>query len=409
MVARALLLALLTLPACAGLRTPRPAPEPALAPERFTLTGASVRVYDLAGDVRVQPGDGPDVVVTVTRVGRDAAALVAEREAAPAGDALRLRASGRRLRYPGLAGRADSVVFRMTAAGLKPGKGGFFGLFASRRALTVTRRAGGNALEAHADLVVSVPPGRRLDLQLGAGHLVVAGTAADIGALVLAGVTEATSPAGRLRLTAASGGITVTGGSGALTLESTAGPIEIDRFHGTALSATTGAGGVGGADVSADALVLRSGAGDIAFEQLRGRRVELQSGAGELRLADIAADTLSARAGVGAVTLARLRATTADVRARKGNLDLSLTALPATLRLRADGAATLALPPGADADLVLESDHGRFAIDAPVTSRSGSGQHLVARLGRGGARIEVSAEHDLTVTESGLAAAGTPR
>ncbi len=408
MTARALVLALLALPACAGLNARPPAPEPALAPEHFTLAGASVHVLALAGDVRVEPGTGPDVVVTVTRVGPDAAALVVDRQSAPGGDALRLSAPGRRLRYPGLPGRADSVVFRATSGGLKAGTGGFFGLFASRRAITVTRRPGGAALDAHADLVVAVPPGRRLDLQLGAGHLLLAGIAADVQALVLAGATEATRPAGRIRLTATSGGITVAGGSGSLTLASTAGPIEIEGFQGASLSATTGAGSVAGADVSADSLLLRSGAGVVVFERVRARRLELRSGAGELRLADVAADTLSARAGVGAVTLAGVRAGVADVQARKGSVDLALATVPATLRVRADGAARLAVPPGADADLTLKSDHGRFVIEAPLASRSGSGQHLVGRLGRGGARIDVRAEHDLTLRESPIAAAGAP-
>lgn len=415
MILRPPVFALLALAACAGLRPPATAPEPALAPERFVLIGSSAHVYDLAGEVRIEPGTGPDVVVMVTRVGADAAALRVERDSTAGGDVLRVVATGpsaRRLYYPGLAGRSDSVEFRAGAGGLKAGKGGFLGLFASRRATKVVRRPGRGGLDAHADLVVAVPPGRRLDVQLGAGRLVVAGAAADLRALVLAGAAEATGSGGRLRLIAAAGGITVTGGSGALTLESTAGPVEVVGFHGAHLAATTGAGAVAGTDVSADSLLVRTGAGDIALERVRARRLDTGSGAGALRLTDVAADTLVARAGVGALALRAIRAATLDLEARKGDIDVALAAVPGSTRIRADGAAVLALPPGADADLSLKSDHGRLSLEAPTTSRSGVGRRLSARLGRGGARIEVTAEHDLTVREvevvAGAAAPPSP-
>jgi len=403
MTTRVPYLALLSLAGCAGL-TARPiavAFERALPPLRFTLSGAAVAIYDPAGEVRIEAGAGPDVVVTVTRAGGDAAALSALRESRSSGTVLQVLASGpgaHRLYYPGLPGRSDSVVFRVTAGGLKAGKGGFLGLFAGR-ATTVVRRPGAGGLDAHADLLVTVPPGRRLDLQLGAGRLVVTGAAGDIRALTLGGSTQATGSGGRLRLTAASGGISVSGASGALTLESAAGPVEVNGFHGRSLSATTGAGGVGGADLTADTLQVRTGAGDVVLRRVRARRLALRTGAGALRVDDVRADTLLARAGVGALALRGVRAGAAVIEARKGDVRLGLLEVPASLRLRADGAAALALPPGADADLALKSDHGRFVIAAPVAGRSGAGQHLFLRLGRGGPRLVVTAEHDLTVEE----------
>ncbi len=400
------LLALLALAACAGVRAPATQPEPALAPQRFALAGSTVRVQDLAGEVRIQPGTGPEVVVTVTRAGRDASALAVEHDSPPAGDALRVvaPASARRLYYPALPGRSDSVEFRASAGGLKPGKGGFLGLFASRRTTKVVRRPGAGALDAHADIVVALPPGRRLDVQLGAGRVAVGGVAGDVRALLLAGAAEATGSAGRLRLTSNSGGITVTGGGGVLTVESAAGSVEVDGFHGAYLAATTGAGAVAGADLSADSLLVRTGAGDIALERVRAGRLDLGSGAGELRLGDVAADTLRARSGVGSLTLRAVRAAVLAVEARKGNAEVGLTALPGSARIRADGAAVLALPPGASADLSLKSDHGRLLLEAPVASRSGAGQHVLARLGHGGTRIDVRAEHDVTLREEEIVA-----
>ena len=43
--------------------------------ERKTLSGQSIAVYNIAGKVSIEPGTGSDVVVEITRGGRDAAKL----------------------------------------------------------------------------------------------------------------------------------------------------------------------------------------------------------------------------------------------------------------------------------------------------------------------------------------------
>lgn len=45
------------------------------APERVTLTGTEVAIYNLVGSVKLVRGGGRDVVVAVTRAGSDAAQL----------------------------------------------------------------------------------------------------------------------------------------------------------------------------------------------------------------------------------------------------------------------------------------------------------------------------------------------
>jgi hypothetical protein len=51
------------------------APLLAQTPERHTLRGNRVAIYDLVGDVHVVEGTGRDVVVEVTRQGSDASQL----------------------------------------------------------------------------------------------------------------------------------------------------------------------------------------------------------------------------------------------------------------------------------------------------------------------------------------------
>src|SRR5438128_10347575 len=59
------------------------APPIALSAERYTVAGSQVTIYDLAGELEVEPYLGSDVIVEVSREGRDAAKLRVE--SGPAG------------------------------------------------------------------------------------------------------------------------------------------------------------------------------------------------------------------------------------------------------------------------------------------------------------------------------------
>lgn len=316
-----LLLSILVLPAaaCSGLHAGAAAPEPSLPAERFALSGAAVTVQDVAGEVRVEPGTGTDVVVTVTRVGADANRLRIERGANGKGDAIRIIADSRRLLFPALPGGADSVEFRQGSSALKPGNGGFLGLFTGR-STKVLRTPGAAGATAHADVVVQLPPGRRLEVQLGAGRLAVGATSGEVHAYTIGGATEAGAPAGRVVLDAHAGGITARGGSGELTLTSRGGPVDVSGFHGSSLTVRTQAGGITGDDVSAASISFRSGAGDVGLSRARATRVEAIAGAGELRLREVAADTVVARTGVGNVALQDVSAAHATVHTKKGRV-----------------------------------------------------------------------------------------
>ncbi len=404
-VSRAIPVALLVATAgCAGLRTAAPPTEPARPPQTFALTGAAVAIYDPAGSVRIQPGTGDHVLVTVTRAGADAESLRPERVSRAGGDLLRLQVSGpapRRLLYPGMPGRSDSVQFRATRSGYAAGRGGFLGLFGGRTTKVLRRPGKAPATDAHADMVVSVPPGRRVDLQVGAGDIFVAGDVGEVHAQSAAGDFTLSSAGGRIFVSAASGTVSSRGGSGELTLTSRAGSVDLVGFAGQQLQATTSAGSIRATSTSAGVLRLRTGAGVIELDSVRGGSVELRSGAGRIAARDLAADTVRADAGVGSLALVALRARLVALRTHRGDVLAGLVAVPEELRAKADGGAMLDLPPGAAADLSLASEHGRISVDAGATSGSGptprTSRKLVTRLGAGGGRIEVHAEHDITV------------
>lgn len=386
--------------ACAGMRAAAPAaPSPAAAPESYTLTGAAVAIDNPAGAVRVESGSGPDVRVTVTRFGTGADQLRVDHQA----DALRITVDGpasRRLLYPNMPGRSDSVEFRATRSGFAAGRGGFLGLFGGRSMKVVRNPGKPRSTDAHADVVVSVPAGRRVDVHVGVGEIRVAGSVGDLAVQNLTGATELDSAGGRIRVTSASGGVFVRNGNGELAVIGGSSSVNLAGFTGLRLEVTTGAGSIRGTSVSAGVTRLRAGAGAIEIAGLHGGYADLGTGSGRVVARDVVIDTLLATSGVGDVSLLDLRAGTATVRSRKGDISLGLITVPATLLVRADGAARILLPTGAGAELAATSAHGRVRLErdpAAGIPTTAAGRSVTLRLGGGGGRVEVRAEHDVVI------------
>src|SRR3954453_6439283 len=87
-------------------------------PERYTLTGDEVAVYNLAGEVRGEPGPGPTVTAELTRGGADAAKLKVLRSEVDGRNSLRLQYPADRIQYAKLSegspprpGGGDSAAF----------------------------------------------------------------------------------------------------------------------------------------------------------------------------------------------------------------------------------------------------------------------------------------------------------
>ncbi|MGH7521181.1 MAG: hypothetical protein ACREMI_07865, partial [Gemmatimonadales bacterium] len=143
---------------------------------RHALKGESVAIYNLVGELHVEPGSGSDVVVEVQRGGADAAKL--EIQAGP----LRGRET-LRIIYPD-----DVIVMPEWGRGwnttLRVRDDGTFGddgeVSGHRRGgwrgdgheVRITGRSR-NGLEAFADLRVTVPTGKTLSVNLGVGKAFV--------------------------------------------------------------------------------------------------------------------------------------------------------------------------------------------------------------------------------------------
>src|SRR5437764_10654332 len=80
--------------------------------ERITLPASSSAVYDLVGQVQVEPGTGKDVVVELSRGGRDASQLTVERGTVADRRRPGTEREAVRIRFP-----ADEIVYPRMSRG----------------------------------------------------------------------------------------------------------------------------------------------------------------------------------------------------------------------------------------------------------------------------------------------------
>ncbi|HUF27580.1 MAG TPA: hypothetical protein VMM18_11455, partial [Gemmatimonadaceae bacterium] len=146
-------------------------PLGAQQPERRTLQGERVAIYNLVGALRAEPTTGSEVVVEITRRGADADRIVIERLQRGGAEVLALAYPGDRIRYRGSGFRQNTAMSVREDGTFGGGMGG-----GGRR----VRIGGDDGLDASADLRVFVPRGQRIALHLGLGNVTVANVNGDI-------------------------------------------------------------------------------------------------------------------------------------------------------------------------------------------------------------------------------------
>lgn len=316
------------------------------AQERQVLTGPTATIYNLAGEVRMEPGTGSDVVVEVTRGGRDADKLE-----------VRLRGGQLVVRYPD-----TDIVYRDgddrgyrwgTMSSLRVRDDGTFGGGGMEGGRRVEVRSSGSGLDAHANLVVKVPAGKRVELHLAAGRVEASNVEGDLDIDVYSASVTATGTKGRLMIDA---------GSGSVRVENASGELEVD-----------------------------TGSGSTRLTSLDMSRVTVDAGSGSIEARDVKAGRFSADVGSGGVRVEALTTDDLLVDTGSGSVRVELTKVPQRSSFdTGSGGVTLVLPEGAAADLDLESGSGGISSDFPVTAESFQRRELRGRIGGGGPLIKVS-------------------
>ena len=319
------------------------APLVAQTPERHTLRGTRVAIYDLVGDVRVVEGTGRDVVVEVTRDGADASQLRVETGDIGGVPTLRVIFPFDRIGY-----RDDHGSYSISD--LRVRDDGTFGHGVGGRRISISSR---NGADAAADLVVRLPAGTTLDLKVGAGSVSAEGTRSDLSLDVIAAEVTLDGTRGNVLVETASGGIEARDTEGNLDIETGSGSVELTRVRANDLRVDTGSGAVRCQNVTADEINIDTGSGSVEIGTATARSVRVDVGSGSVDVA------LSREAR--------------DVYVDTGS-----------------GSVTLRVPESVGADVNLDTGSGDIDSELPITIQGQGRGSLKGRIGNGAASITVS-------------------
>lgn len=278
-------------------------------PERRALSGDAVAVYNLAGVVRLERGTGPDVVVDVTRGGRDAAKLTIATGSLSGRATLRVIYPDEDVVYPEL-GRGSDVTLHVRDDGTFNDHDGRHRRDDGRR----VRIAGwGGGLEAHADVRIAIPAGKRVEAYLAAGRAFVSNVDGDLRVDAAAADVTADHVRGSLLVDTGSGDVRVSDVEGDVNLDTGSGDVTVDGVSGRDVRIDTGSGGVTAARVRADDVNVDTGSGDVRLDLISdleslyvdtgsgdvtinvpaelGAEVDIETGSGEIDLQDVTVRT----------------------------------------------------------------------------------------------------------------------
>ena len=315
--------------------------------QRYTVAGDNVAIYNLAGVVRVEGGPAGDVVVEVTRGGRDAAKLQVETGSIGERQTLRVVYPDDDVVYS-VMGFHGSTTLDVRDDGTFNGDRREFG-----RGHRVRIGDDGSGLDAHADLRILVPAGRRIAVHLAVGKMTATNVDGEVRLDVNSADVSATDMKGSLNVDAGSGDVRVTGVTGDLNLD-------------------TGSGNVVASGVKGDDLLFDTGSGDVTLDHIQGRTLKIDTGSGNADATAVTADDLIIDTGSGDVTL--------ELLAGGGSIDIDT----------GSGEVSLTLPGAYGADVILDTGSGEIDLGGiSVTVRRVAEDHIEGRIGDGKGRLHV--------------------
>ncbi|MGH7463039.1 MAG: hypothetical protein ACREMA_18690, partial [Longimicrobiales bacterium] len=246
------------------------APTAVLAqqPERFSLSGQQVAVFNLAGEVRVERGTGSDVVVELDRQGADADRLTVQTGESNGWRTLRVLYPDDRIVYRRM-GRFSRTEFdvssdgtfggRLLRATLGPDGFSLPSSFRLGRGSRVRVTGNGSGLEAYADVRVLVPEGRTVAINLGVGRIDVSNVDGHVRVDARSGSVTASGVDGSLLIDTGSGSVAVSGARGHVRIDTGSGSVRADGVTDGSLMIDTGSGGVEAAGLELTALLIDTG------------------------------------------------------------------------------------------------------------------------------------------------------
>jgi len=315
---------------------------------RHNVSGDSVAIYNLVGDVRIEGGTGKAVTVEVTRQGRDAGQLKVESGPIRGRESLRVI-------YP-----EDDIVMPTSGGGwwntqLRVREDGTFGDGGRgypRTGRSIHIKSRGDGVEASANLRITVPRGQTIAVYVGVGRAAISNVD------------------GKLRVDVASADVTA---------ERTKGELDID----------TGSGEVTVTDAEGD-VSLETGSGNVAATRVRGTNLNIDSGSGEVNATDVEATDVNVETGSGGVDLRNTKAKVLRVETGSGDVQVRLLAPCDEIDIETgSGSVTLAVPDGLSAQVEIETGSGGIDLGFPVSVRRLESDHVIGTIGEGKGRLKI--------------------
>lgn len=274
----------------------------AQAGDQHTLRGQRIAIYNLVGSIRLEGGTGSDVSVTVERKGSDGARLKVETGVIGGRETLRVIYPDDRIVFEGKEGNRG----RWGRTQVDVSSDGTFGDDRDdrRRGDRVEIVSSGSGFRGYADVRVSVPKGKEVEVHLAAGEAVVSNVEGDIAVDVHAADVTTTHTRGELTLDTGSGDVSVTDAEGRVTLDAGSGGATLAGVKGSELRLDTGSGSVKASGIDVDELWGDTGSGRVRLTEVRAKDITLDSGSGSVELELLAdVDRLKIDAGSGSVTV----------------------------------------------------------------------------------------------------------
>ncbi|MES2180113.1 MAG: DUF4097 family beta strand repeat-containing protein [Gemmatimonadota bacterium] len=327
-----------------------PAALAAQQPERVTLDGHEIAIYNLVGKLRVEGGTGDRVIVEVTRGGRDAGRLKLETGNVRGRMALRVTYPEDRIYYRDMRwnGRTQITIDEDGTFGDSNGRWDD----RSRRRIEVTSR--GDGLDAYADLHVIVPKGKSIFLRQGVGETTIDNVEGQIDVDV---------SASGVRVSHVKGSLNVDAGSGGADLVDIQGDVKVD-----------------------------CGSGGATLDGLRGGTLNLDIGSGSLRGRSLEFTDIKADVGSGGVRLSGVKAPRFRLDAGSGTSDIEMLTAPDDVDIEAgSGGVTLRMPATTSASVDIETGSGGINSDFEVKVARIERHALRGTIGAGKGRIKIEA------------------
>ena len=330
-----------------------PAARPADSPNgRFSLSGARVHVYNLAGTVDVVAGTGGSVTIESTTGGKDGGRIDVK-TISGAEPALVFIYPEKRIVYrrpgKGLLRSSFRTNFDVGADGRFGDGWGKDGLGFGKRKVEI--RSDGQGFEGWADLRVAIPRGQKASIHLGVGAVSVTNVDGELLVDCAAAPVTAHGTKGALHVDTGSGAVEIRDADGNVSVDTGSGAVSLIDFTGTVVSIDTGSGGVKLAAVQAS------------------RSVNVDTGSGSVEVVDVRSPRVAVDTGSGRVYL-RLGANVEELDVDTGS-----------------GSVTVEAPATLDATVHMETGSGGLDVDFPMRLIRRESDTLEGTIGSGRGRI----------------------